>query len=370
MKQKLVAYTIAGLLAMSHGSVNAGESAEEAANPIALAQLDGFVLGMSQAGSFSGVVLVAKDAEILLERAYGKRDARRDDENTTDTRFNLASAGKMFTAVAILQQVAAGRITLDTSVGEVLKDYPSEDFATQVTIRQLLTHTAGAGDIDLFGVENAENRGSVHSVAEMVALHAHRPPAFRAGSKQEYGNFGHIVLGRIVEVLSGQSFEAYLQDHVFRPSGMSRTAFVDCSDNALDIAVGYVELDGEQRLNCETLPRRGFPAGGQVSTARDMFKFVEALKSGKLLPITLFSEAIRPQREFMGLGFFATEYGPGYPKRNFRWGHGGSADGICTDVRTYPLTGETVIAISNTDAPGCFEVTSFLHRQWELHHKS
>lgn len=360
----------AALLVANASWASTSDGAEDAASPIALAQLDGFALGLAQAEIFSGVLLVAKDGEILLERAYGKRDAREDHDNTVDTRFNLASAGKMFTAVAILQQVAAGRITLDTSVAEVLKDYPNEDFATQVTIRQLLTHTAGAGDIDLFGVENAENRGSVHSVAEMMALHAHRPPAFPPGSNQEYGNFGHVVLGRIVEVVSGKSFEAYLRDHVFRPSGMSRTAFVNCPDSTPDIAVGYVELDGEQRLNCETLPLRGFPAGGQVSSARDMFKFVEALRAGKLLPITLFSEAIQPQREFMGLGFFATEYGPGYPKRNFRWGHAGSADGICTDVRTYPLTGETVIALSNTDVPACFEVTSFLHRQWELRHKS
>ncbi|WP_162433461.1 serine hydrolase domain-containing protein [Pseudoxanthomonas koreensis] len=369
MKKECFALIGAALLVANHALAKAGEAAEEAASPMAVAQLDGFALGLAQAEAFSGVLLVARDGEILLERAYGKRDSREDHENTVDTRFNLASAGKMFTAVAILQQVAAGRITLDTSVGEVLRDYPNQDFATQVTIRHLLTHTAGAGDIDLFGVENAKNRDSVHSVADMMALHAHRPPAFPPGSSQEYGNFGHVVLGRIVEVLSGQSFEAYIQDHVFGPSGMSRTAFVDCPDNAADIAVGYVELDGEQKLNCETLPRRGFPAGGQVSTARDMFKFVEALRAGKLLPAALFSEAIRPQREFMGLGFFATEYGPGYPKRNFRWGHAGSADGICTDVRTYPLTGETVIALSNTDVPGCFEVTNFLHRQWELRHK-
>src|SRR5690554_128268 len=133
-------------------STAANEVAEEAASPVAVAELDEFALRLARAGTFSGVVLVAKDGQVLLERAYGKRDARGEDENTIDTRFNLASAGKMFTAVAILQQVAAGRITLDTSVGEVLKDYPNEDFATQVTIRQLLTHTAGAGDIDLFGV--------------------------------------------------------------------------------------------------------------------------------------------------------------------------------------------------------------------------
>jgi hypothetical protein len=151
---------------------------------------------------------------------------------------------------------------------------------------------------------------------------------------------------------------------------MNHTAFVECTEKAADLAVGYVEIKGEKTLNCETLPRRGFPAGGQVSTAGDMFRFTEALKAGKLVPASLFKEAIRPHHEFMGLGFFATEYGPGYPKRNFRWGHAGSADGICTDVRTYPVTGETIIALSNTDIPGCFEVTNFLHRQWGIRHQN
>ena len=305
MKIKCLALLVPALLFASPGWANASE--EEAASPAAVAQLDGFALGLAQAGGFSGVVLVAKDGEILLERAYGKRDAREAHANKVDTRFNLASAGKMFTAVAILKQIAAGEVSLDTKVGEVLKDYANKDFARQVTIRQLLTHTAGAGDIDLFGVENVNNRQQVGSVAEMVALHDQRPPAFAPGSNQEYGNFGHVVLGRMVEVLTGQSFEAYLRDSIFLPLGMDRTAFVDCTEKAADIAVGYVEIDGRQRVNCETLPRRGFPAGGQVSTARDMFIFVEALKAGKVLPLALFEEAIQPQREFMGRGFFAKE---------------------------------------------------------------
>lgn len=370
---KQACFALIGVLLLMSGPVR-GETAEgseeEAANPLALAQLDGFALGLAQSGGFSGVVLVARDGDILFERAYGKRDARGAQDNAVETRFNLASAGKMFTAVAILQQVAAGRVSLDTTVGEVLGDYPNRGFAQRVTIRHLLTHTAGAGDIDLFGVENAENRQRVRSVAEMVALHAHRSPAFPPGSDQAYGNFGHVVLGRMVEVLSGQSFETYVQARIFGPLGMDRTGFVDCTEQAAEIAVGYVDIEGEKKPNCETLPRRGFPAGGQVSSARDMFRFTEALRAGKLIPMSLFEEAIRPQREFMGLGFFATEYGPGYPKRNFRWGHAGSADGICADVRTYPVTGETIIALSNTEAPGCFEVTGFLHRQWEIRRKA
>lgn len=329
---------------------------------IALAQLDGFALGLTEAQQFAGVVLIAYDGRILSEKAYGLRDENTEDANTTSTRFNLASAGKMFTAVAVLQQIANGRLTLDSTVGSVLKDYPNRGFAETVTVRQLLTHTAGAGDIALFGVENAANRARVRTVADMLALHDTRAPAFPPGSQQEYGNFGHVVLGRMVEVLSGENFETYVNRHIFTPAGMHHTAFVECSTQAADLAAGFVSVDGKRQVNCATLPVRGFPAGGQVSTAVDMLRFVQALQAGTLLPPALFAEAIKTQREFMGLGFFATGYGPGWPAREFRWGHGGNADGICTDVRTYPTTGETYIVLSNRDAPGCFAVANFLHK--------
>ncbi len=349
------------LLALSATCAQAAES-RHAPDALALAQLDGYALGMAEAGQFAGVVLIARDGRVLSEKAYGLRDENTEHANATDTRFNLASAGKMFTAVAVLQQVAQGKLGLDTKVGEVLKDYPNKAFADGVTVRQLLTHTAGAGDIALFGTENAGNRGRTRTVADMLALHDTRAPAFPPGTQQEYGNFGHVVLGRMLEVLSGEDFETYLNRHIFTPAGMHRTAFVDCSTQADDLAVGYVTVDGKRQVNCATLPVRGFPAGGQVSTAADMLRFVQALQAGKLLPPALFAEAIKTQREFMGLGFFATGYGPGWPAREFRWGHGGNADGICTDVRTYPTTGETYIVLSNRDAPGCFAVANFLHK--------
>ncbi len=92
----------------------------------------------------------------------------------------------MFTSVAILQQVAAGRITLNSPVGEVLKDYPNRAFADTVTVRQLLTHTAGAGDVDeLFGVEHAAQRARLRTPSDIVALHGGRPPQFTPGTQQE-----------------------------------------------------------------------------------------------------------------------------------------------------------------------------------------
>ncbi len=334
-----------------------------APDAVALARLDGFVLGLTASEQFSGVVLVARGDEILFERAYGRVDANAEALATADTRYNLASAGKMFTSVAILQQIAAGRITLDTKVGEVLTDYPNRAFADTVTIRHLLTHTAGAGGIDLFGRENEANRDRARTHAQMVALHGSRAPSFTPGSRQEYDNFGFVVMARIVEVLSGQDFETYVTRHIFHPAGMTRTSFLDCRQRAADLAAGYEIVDGAQRSNCDSSPLRGFGAGGQVSTARDMFRFVRALQTGRLIPSALFAEATRTHREFMGLGFFATDYGPDIPLRDFRWGHGGSHPGINADIRAYPGTGEIVVVLANRDAPVAHRVAGFLHER-------
>jgi D-alanyl-D-alanine carboxypeptidase len=127
------------------------------------------------------------------------------------------------------------------------------------------------------------------------------------------------------------------------------------------MASGYSIVNKESQSNCMTLPVRGFPAGGQVSTASDMLRFVQALQNGRLIPAALFQESIKTHREYMGLGFFATGYGPNINVRDFRWGHGGSADGICTDIRTYPKTNETIIVLANRDAPICYTVSNFLH---------
>ncbi|GGA44414.1 serine hydrolase domain-containing protein [Dyella nitratireducens] len=337
-------------------------------NDPVFARLDSFTSGLTRENKFSGVVLVARNGHVLFEKAYGKRDAKGNDPIKLDTRFNLASAGKMFTSVAVWQQIAAGWLSLDTHVGDVLKDYPNRSFADTVTVRELLSHTSGAGDDGLLGNENAANRARVHSVADMVALESSQPPAFPPGTNQVYSNFGFVVLGRMVEVVSGEDFQSYLRRHIFEPAGMAHTGFIDCASTDPDLARGYTTDDGKLVFNCETLP--GFPAGGEASTAGDMYRFVQALQSGKLISPALFAQATQIYRMAFGLGFFATDYGPGHLERDFRWGHGGSAGGVCTDVRNYPHTGETVIVLSNVNPPVCFRVSEFLHKDYATTHQA
>lgn len=331
-----------------------------------LSQLQGYVRGQADAGAFSGVVLVAEGESVVFEQGYGRVDPQDESSKApgSHTLFNAASAGKMFTATAILQQVAKGALSLDTRLVDVLPDYCNADFAGKVTIQDLLTHTDGAGGIDLFGVQNAPNRDTVKTVADMVALHACRPASFEPGSGFDYDNFGMVILGRVLEVVSGERFEDYLARHIFAPAGMTDTAFLDCAEQERrpHMARGYAEVDGRKVLNCATMPMRGFPAGGQWSTARDLFRFTLALREGRLMPLPLFKQATSTSGHGFGLGFFATDYGPDVPLRDFRWGHGGQGDQITNDVRVYPSTGETVVVLCNCDGPATFMIADFLHR--------
>lgn len=230
---------------------------EPAPSPEALARLDGYALALTEADQFSGVVLVAHQGRVVSEKAYGLRDESTEVANTLTTRFNLASAGKMFTAVAVLQLVAESKLSLDSTVASVLHDYPNPAFA-KVTVRQLLTHTAGAGDIDLFGVEHAANRDRVKTTADMLALHSARAPAFPPGSQLVYGNFGHVVLGRMVEVLSGMDYERFVTERIFKPAGMLNTAFVNCTEAGPGDAVGYVSIEGNASPIAQHSQREGF----------------------------------------------------------------------------------------------------------------
>ncbi|HEU0045928.1 serine hydrolase domain-containing protein [Sphingomonas sp.] len=326
-------------------------------DPIALGELDGFLTGVTLGDRFSGVVLVAQGGRVVFEKAYGKRDerspARAPDLLTTDTRFNLGSAGRMFTAVAVLQQVAAGKLKLDTKVGQVLKDYPNRKFRN-VTVRQLLADRAGAGDIALFGVENAVNRGRYRTAAEMVAAFGARGPAFKPGSQQQPSDFGYVVLGRMVEVLSGEQFEAYLARNVFAAAGMTRTDHTPCGTGATDLAVGYVTLAGQRQRNCVAQPLAGFAAGWQVGTARDLLRFATALDEGKLIPKPLLAQAVAAAPAG-GLGLGTGEY----------WGQAGGGAGTCAELRRYPRAGETIVVLANRDPAICSTVAGYLPKQRE-----
>jgi CubicO group peptidase (beta-lactamase class C family) len=247
----------------------------------ALAALETFVREEASADRFGGAVLVAKDGEVLFSEAYGLADREREIPNTVQTRFRIGSMNKMFTAVAILQLVEAGEVELTAPLGTYLPDYPSREVAEQVTIHHLLTHTGGTGDI--FGPEFEAHREELRTLDDYVELYGERGPEFEPGSQWAYSNYGFILLGAVIEAVTGQSYYDYVHEHIYEPAGMTGTGSLPEDQAVPDRAIGYMDPSGgtDWRPNTDTLPFRGTSAGGGYSTVEDFAlagKGLEGLK--------------------------------------------------------------------------------------------
>lgn len=313
----------------------------------ALAALDAFATKLSQHDKFSGVITVKKGGETLYAKAWGLADRSKRKPVAVDTPFFIASQGKMFTAVSALQLIEKGQLSLDDPIGKYLTDYPNSEMASKVTVRDLLTHRGGTGEMGILEPQDAPNRAWVHSITDIIKLNGNRGPAFEPGTKIEYSNYGYILLGALIEKVSGQSYYDYVETHIFRIAGMMHSSF-PLREDLKGIAVSYTLVDGALRASTDELPWRGTPAGGAVSTADDMQRFVVALKSGVLLSPAMLAEATKKQTPWYGYGFISTGHDD-YPY----WGHGGGANGMSLVLDHYPTTDTTFVCMSNRDPPIC-----------------
>lgn len=333
----------------------------------AMAALKGFVREEVAADRFSGAVLVAKDGKVLFSDAYGLADREREVPNTVQTRFRIGSMNKMFTAVGILQLVEAGKVDLRAPLGTYLTDYPNRKVATEVTIHHLLTHTGGTGDI--FGPEFETHREELQTLADYVDLYGERGSEFEPGSRWAYSNYGFILLGAVIEAVTGQSYYDYVDEHVYEPAGMTRTGSLPEDQTVPDRAVGYMDPSGgtHWRPNADTLPYRGTSAGGGYSTVGDFARFAEALLNHELLSPDS-TELLVTGKEEIGPG---VEYAYGFEDHREAggdgWvGHNGGAPGMNSDLRIYPASGYVVVVLANLDPPVAERVADYLDPQLPL----
>lgn len=322
--------------------------------PEALAVVTQYVDKAAIDDKFSGAVLIAQNGEILLQNAWGLADRKNRVPLSLDSQFRLGSLNKMFTAVAILQWVDAGKVSLDDTVGKFLTNYPNKEIASKVTIRQLLNHTGGTGDI--FGPEFSAKRLSLRTHHDYVKLFGKRGPIHEPGTTWEYSNYGFVLVGAIIEKLSGMSYYDYVQRNVFLPSGMNDTASLPESQRVPKRAIGYTDDDGRLIPNTDTLPWRGMAAGGGYSTVGDMLRFAEALQSGKLISKSLLADATHSQSTWSyGYGFWT--------EREGSWegfGHFGGAEGMNGRLRVIPTQGYVIVVLSNLDAPAANRVAKYI----------
>lgn len=316
---------------------------------------------------FSGVVLVARGGVPIYHKAVGLADREQARANTLGTRFRIASMTKMFTAVAVLQLVQAGKLRLGAPLGTYLTDYPNQDIAKNVTLHHLLTHTGGTGDV--FGAELAARGGPRPSLQDYVALHGARAPRFAPGSRYEYSNYGFVLLGRVVERASGQSYYDYVAKHVFAPAGMTHSDFATIDESAEERAIGYTRYlapeapeaapgagEGAPLVpNTPMLRQRGTPAGGAWSTPGDLLSFANALEGHRLLDerhTVLLTTGKVPTQDG---GRYAYGFSEGTLPGLRCVGHNGGSAGASARLRICQAPGEpssqVVIVLSNLDPP-------------------
>jgi D-alanyl-D-alanine carboxypeptidase len=330
-----------------------GASASAAA-PDQFAGLRQCVNEAAEGGRFSGVVQVARRGKVLADIAAGHADAAGRLPIGPGTRFNIASAGKMFTAIAIGQLVESGKLRFDQPIGEVLTGLPPE--VAKVTVDQLLTHRSGLGDY--LRMENRERIHAAKTATDLLPLAVAGGLAFQPGSKQQYSNSGFVVLGAIVEKLSGQSYADYVRAHIFVPAGMTTADLTGEAPRAT--ALTRRNPDGSLSETPHPAPvmggNRASPAGGATATAADLIRFGEALRLGKLLSRRLLDQLWMGRVPGRPADGSRLSYGYGFARMDFdkgRWlvGHNGGSLGVNAEFELFPDEGYTLVALSNYDPP-------------------
>ena len=311
---------------------------------------------------FSGVAAVAQDGELLFAFAHGMQNRERGIPNSVDTRFALASTSKVITAVAIMQLVERGEVALDEPIGRFFPDYPNRTVREQVTVWHLLKMRSGLGDI--FDLEYDPNTNPLANHADYVRLFEREPLAFAPGEDFAYSNAGYILLGRIIELASGQDFYTYVADNIFQPTGMTHTGYDNEATLGPRTAVGYraegfngipeniEEIEGLALIpNTTALSTRGTSAGGGYSTVEDFAKLDRALRTNPLI-----SE-----------GSFSTIFGEGFARGERNAGIAGGAPGTSTRFLMRP-DGRTIIVFGNKDLPSALALASVIAEQLEQGH--
>jgi len=312
--------------------------------------LEKYLSSQTEADKFSGTVLVARDTTVLFMKAYGYTDKRSTAPNKTDTKFNLGSINKYFTRIAIAQLAENGRLSFDDPVIKHLPDYPDKPAAEKIKISHLLDMSSGLGDF--FG-EKYENtpKNKIRNLNDYLEIIRDNKLQFEPGTQQRYSNAGYIVLGLIIERITGQDYYTYVRDNIFKPAGMTGTDSYEMDAVVENLATGYTHPEGNDKIwisNIYSAPGRGSSAGGGYSTAEDLFKFVHALRNGKLLS---------PRYSAWVL---TRDFPPGDPSLPIKDGYiaiAGGAPGINAALDYEAKTGNIVIVLGNLDPPAAMDVS-------------
>jgi len=332
-----------------------------------LQEIGAYLKRMADAEIFSGVVLIARDGKPVFAQAYGYANHEKKIPNTVETPFQIGSLNKLFTGLAIGQLVEQGKLSYDDPLSKFIPDFPDPESAKRIQIKHLLSHTSGLAregtPIDSSAIDHPT------TVKAMIDAFERKPLAFAPGTKMSYSNMGFVLLGRVIEIATGQDYYDYVQKHVFAAGGATSAGFPLFPSNGVAVvpmAYPYEPVwnrDGRMSFQNELgrRGRRGSPAGSAIVSAPDLIRLSNAMRAGQIVKPETFRLHSSAKPELgsanYGYGFIA---GP-YLGRPFV-GHNGRSWGQCTEFGELRDTPYTIAVFSNLKMDWCRPVTEKILR--------
>ncbi len=309
-------------------------------------ELSAFLEPRVERDAFSGAVLVAHHGRVQFRQAYGLAERNFQVANRPETRFNLGSMNKMFTAVAIAQLVQRGQLDLQDTLDRWLSsDWLAADVLARIRVIHLLNHSSGLGNYFNERFLRA-SRSEFRKLADYRRLIVDDSPRFEPGSATRYSNTGYMLLGAVIEQVSGVDYFEFVRERIYAPAAMSDSDCYELDAVTPNLAVGYTRNGPRWENNLFKHVIRGGPAGGGFSTVDDLLRFDRALRTGTLLPLELAERLWTPlnAQDAYGLGFALRREPLGRVV-----GHAGNFPGISTQLDMYLDSGHTVVVLANMD---------------------
>ena len=319
------------LLFASQAAIACAQSLQE--------KLDEYMSANARIGKFNGVVLVAKDGKVLLEKGYGWRDVKTHVPHDKNSIFQIGSITKQFTATIILYLQEKGKLNVQDKLSKFLPDFPKGD---SISIAQLLSHTSGV--YNYTRDSKFMNTQAVNPIAldSLIRLFKNKPLDFAPGSRFSYSNSGYILLGYIIQKASGKPYEQMVREVIFRPLQMQYAGFDFKALKHPARSTGYLQMSGD------TVPANivdssvSFAAGAIYATAGDLYKWSRALYTEKVVKQSSLKQAYTPVKEKYGYGWIMDTI-----KGKNVIMHNGGIFGFVSDMMRVPADSACIILLSN-----------------------
>jgi CubicO group peptidase (beta-lactamase class C family) len=314
-------------------------------------EIDQLMSKYTEYGQFNGSVLVAEHGKVIFQKGYGNANIEWNIPNQPSTKFRLGSISKQFTTFLIIKLAEEGKLKLDVPITTYLPDYPKAT-GDKITIHHLMTHSSGIPNYTSFPDFFKDKSRNPYTPEGLTKLFCDLPLEFTPGEQFRYCNSGYILLGYIIEKVSGKTYEDYLQQTIFTPLKMVNSGY-DHSDVILkNRAAGY-EKRGKAIVNAAYLDMSiPYAAGSLYSTVEDLYLWDQSLYTNQLLSETsmnlLFKQYIPADGGHYGYGWFIHDVSNGSANKIRTISHGGGINGFNTVISRIPEDKNLVVLLNNT----------------------